>query len=164
MSYAHLHTTTNFTFLTGASHPHELVARAWELGYDALSITDECSLAGIVKAYTAIKQLPEEHREPLTLLIGSRFRLSNGLHLIAIPPDRKAYAELSGFISLAHRRAEKGPYEAHLKDLRFRLQTRLVIWLADQDFTGAYDKAHMLKRAFKERLWIGMDHQLLGGN
>jgi error-prone DNA polymerase len=163
MSYAHLHTTTNFTFLTGASHPHELVARAWELGYDALAITDECSLAGIVKAYTAIKQLPEEHREAFTLLIGSRFRLSNGLHLIAIAPDRKAYAELSGFISLARRRAEKGSYEAHMKDLRFRLQTCLIIWLADRDFIGAYGKAHALKRAFKERLWIGMDHQLLGG-
>src|SRR5690606_18811160 len=152
MSYAHLHTTTNFTFLTGASHPHELVARAWELGYDALAITDECSLAGIVKAYTAIKQLPEEHREAFTLLIGSRFRLSNGLHLIAIAPDRKAYAELSGFISLARRRAEKGSYEAHMEDLRFRLQTCLVIWLADRNFTGAYGKAVHLRRAFRGRL------------
>jgi error-prone DNA polymerase len=163
MPYAHLNTTTNFTFLTGASHPQELVARALELGYEALAITDECSLAGIVKAYTVIKNLQEEQRGAFKLLIGSRFRLSNGLHLIAIAPDRKAYAELSGFITLARRRAEKGSYEAHMEDLRFRLQTCLVIWLADQDFTGAYGNAHLLKRAFKERLWIGVDHQLVGG-
>lgn len=163
MSYAQLYTTTNFTFLTGASHPQELVARAVELGYEALAITDECSLAGIVKAYNAIKQLPEDRRDTFKLLIGSRFRLSNGLHLIAIAPDRKAYAELSGFITLARRRAEKGSYEAHMEDLRFRLQTCLIIWLAEPHFTGAYGDAHILKRAFKERLWIGINHQLLGG-
>lgn len=163
MFYAHLNTTTNFTFLTGASHPQELVARALELGYEALAITDECSLAGIVKAYTVIKNLPKEQRSAFKLLIGSRFRLSNGLHLIAIAPDRKAYAELSGFITLARRRAEKGAYEAHMEDLRFRLQTCLVIWLAERDFTGAYGNAHLLKRAFKGRLWIGVDHQLAGG-
>lgn len=163
MSYAQLYTTTNFTFLTGASHPQELVARAVELGYEALAITDECSLAGIVKAYNAIKQLPEDRRDIFKLLIGSRFRLSNGLHLIAIAPDRKAYAELSGFITLARRRAEKGCYEAHMEDLRFRLQTCLIIWLAEPHFTGAYGDAHILKRAFKERLWIGINHQLLGG-
>ncbi len=163
MLYAHLHTTSNFTFLTGASHPQELVLRALELGYEALAITDECSLAGIVKAYSAVKHLPEAQRNTFKLLIGSRFRLSNGLHLIAIAPDRKAYAELSGFITLARRRAEKGSYEAHMEDLRFRLQSCLVIWLAEQDFTGAYGNAHLLKRAFKERLWIGIDHQLIGG-
>lgn len=163
MLYAHLNTTTNFTFLTGASHPQELVLRALELGYEALAITDECSLAGIVKAYITVKNLPEELRDDFKLLIGSRFHLSNGLHLIAIAPDRKAYAELSGFITLARRRAAKGSYEAHMEDLRFRLQTCLVIWLADRNFTGAYGKATELKRAFKGRLWIGMDHQLLGG-
>jgi error-prone DNA polymerase len=163
MLYAHLNTTTNFTFLAGASHPQELVLRAIELGYEALAITDECSLAGIVKAYSIVKHLPDAQRNIFKLLIGSRFRLSNGLHLIAIAPDRKAYAELSGFITLARRRADKGSYEAHMEDLRFRLQTCLVIWLADRDFTGAYGNAHLLKRAFKDRLWIGVDHQLAGG-
>ena len=48
--YAELACTSNFTFLTGASHPQELVARAAELGYSAIAITDECSLAGVVRA------------------------------------------------------------------------------------------------------------------
>ena len=102
MRYAHLHTITNFTFLTGASHPDEYVYRAHELGYDAIAITDECSFAGIVKAFVVAEQLE------IKLIIGSRFVLSNGMQLIAIAPSRTAYAELSGFITLA-RRPHAGP-------------------------------------------------------
>jgi error-prone DNA polymerase len=163
VSYAHLHTITNFTFLTGASHPQEMVARAVALGYSALAITDECSLAGIVKAYAATQTLTPKEKASFKLLIGSRFHLSNGLRLIALAPDRKAYAELAGFITLARRRAAKGHYEAHMEDLRFRLQTCLIIWLADRDFTGAYAKARHLQKAFRQRLWLGVDHQLMGG-
>jgi error-prone DNA polymerase len=54
-SYAELHCLTNFTFLRGASHPEELVERAARLGYSALAITDECSLAGVVRAHAAAK-------------------------------------------------------------------------------------------------------------
>ncbi|NIF56589.1 error-prone DNA polymerase [Burkholderia sp. Ax-1724] len=57
--YAELHCLSNFSFLRGASHPHELVERAMSLGYRALAITDECSLAGVVRAYTAVKELEE---------------------------------------------------------------------------------------------------------
>ncbi|MGH8480692.1 MAG: PHP domain-containing protein, partial [Gammaproteobacteria bacterium] len=51
--YAELHCLSNFTFLRGASHPEELVARAHALGYEALALTDECSLAGVVRAHVA---------------------------------------------------------------------------------------------------------------
>ncbi len=157
MRYAHLHTITNFTFLTGASHPDEYVYRAHELGYDALAITDECSLAGIVKAYVAAEQLS------MKLIIGSRFTLSNGMRLIAIAPSKMAYAELSGFITLARRRADKGAYEAHFEDLRFRLRHCLVIWLADINETIVDTTATELGNAFKNRLWIGINHQFYGG-
>lgn len=157
MRYAHLHTITNFTFLTGASHPDEYVYRAHALGYDALAITDECSLAGIVKAYVAAEQLS------MKLIIGSRFTLSNGMRLIAIAPSKMAYAELSGFITLARRRAEKGAYEAHFEDLRFRLRHCLVIWLADINETIVDTTATELGNAFKNRLWIGINHQFYGG-
>jgi error-prone DNA polymerase len=59
--YAELHCLTNFTFLRGASHPKELVERAIQHGYTALAITDECSFAGIVRAFSALN----EHDEPL---------------------------------------------------------------------------------------------------
>ncbi len=56
--YAELHCISNFSFLRGASHAEELVAQAHELGYTALAITDECSLAGVVRAHAATKKLP----------------------------------------------------------------------------------------------------------
>ncbi|ULB12521.1 error-prone DNA polymerase (plasmid) [Cereibacter azotoformans] len=58
--YAELCVTSNFTFLTGASHPEELVARAAELGLAALAITDRNSLAGVVRAFSALKTLRQE--------------------------------------------------------------------------------------------------------
>lgn len=157
MRYAHLHTTTNFTFLTGASHPGEYIYRADELGYDALAITDECSLAGVVKAFVAAEE------RNFKLIIGSRFRLSNEMDLIAIAPSRIAYAELSGFITLARRRADKGSYEAHFEDLRFRLRNCLIIWIAKLNETISNDVVTELNNAFKGRLWIGINHQLHSG-
>ena len=72
LEYAELHCLSNFTFLRGASHPEELVKRAQELGYRALALTDECSLAGVVRAHVAA----QEHH--LSLIIGSEFSLANG--------------------------------------------------------------------------------------
>lgn len=157
MRYAQLFTTTNFTFLTGASHPAEYVYQAYELGYDAIAITDECSLAGIVKAFVAAEELN------FKLIIGSRFKLSNGMELIAIAPSRAAYAELSGFITLARRRAEKGDYEAHFEDLRFRLRSCLIIWTVKLGQTISDDVVDELNNAFRDRLWIGINHQLHSG-
>lgn len=71
--YAELHTISNFSFLRGASHPEELVVRAKSLGYEAIAITDECTLAGVVKAHVAVR----EH--PIKLIIGSEFHLPDGL-------------------------------------------------------------------------------------
>jgi len=55
-SYAELHCISNFSFLRGASHPEELVDEAHTLGYDALALTDECSMAGTVRAHLQAKQ------------------------------------------------------------------------------------------------------------
>ena len=76
--YAELAATTNFSFLRGASHPEELVARASELGYAALAITDECSLAGVVRAHVAAKQ----HR--IKLLVGAEFRIEDGPQIVLL--------------------------------------------------------------------------------
>ena len=81
-AYAELHCMSSFSFLRGASHPEELVERAQELGYAALAITDECSVAGVVRAYMANKN------QKLKLIIGSEFNLSDGLHLVLLAPNR----------------------------------------------------------------------------
>ena len=65
--YAELCVTTNFTFLTGASHPEEMVTRAAELGLEAIAITDRNSLAGVVRAYSALKELRREAEEAIRI-------------------------------------------------------------------------------------------------
>lgn len=152
MFYAQLNTTTNYSFLKGASHPQEYVERAIDLGYNALAITDECSLAGVVKAFSATTHAPKHFK----LIIGSRFHLSNGMHLIALAPSKQAYAELSGFITLTRRRAPKGEYQAHFDDLRFRLQQCLIIYFSDNTSEPCYENAKQLAKAFGSRLWLGV--------
>lgn len=61
--YAELCATSNFTFLTGASHPEELVTRAAELGLKAIAITDRNSVAGLVRAFSALKELARLREE-----------------------------------------------------------------------------------------------------
>ena len=65
--YAELACTSNFTFLTGASHPQELVARAAGLGYSAIAIADECSLAGVVRALEEAQRCAERG-QPIHLI------------------------------------------------------------------------------------------------
>ena len=103
--YAELHCISNFSFLRGASHAEELIERAAALEYTALAITDECSLAGIVRAHEQAK------KHAFKLLIGSEFRLTDGPALVLLATDRGAYGNLSELITLARRRAPKGSYQ-----------------------------------------------------
>ena len=92
MSYAELHCKTNFSFLTGASHADELVDRAVELGYTALAVTDENTLAGVVRAFGAAR-----HTE-LKLIIGAEIILND-----APPsgkPDRRRLRGCGSFFRL----------------------------------------------------------------
>src|SRR4030088_342357 len=99
MSYAELHCISNFTFLRGASHPEELVARANELGYAALALTDDCSLAETVRTHLEAKKCS------LPLIIGSEFRLDDGLRLVLLATDRESYGPLSPLLPPGRRRA-----------------------------------------------------------
>jgi error-prone DNA polymerase len=158
MPYAELHCLTCYSFLRGASHPHELVERAAALGYRALAITDECSFAGIVKAHVAAKAAG------IQLIIGSELRLEEGLRLVALVPNRAAYSELSGLISMARRRSPKGEYRVALRDVVFHLKRCLLVWLPQGD-DGEHNRAYglQLARLCKGRLWLGVSH-LLGNN
>ncbi|ARP95242.1 error-prone DNA polymerase [Bordetella genomosp. 13] len=114
--YAELQCITNYSFLRGASHPEELVARAIELGYSALAITDECSVAGVVRAHLEAK------KRSFPLLIGSSFVLRNAdgtpaVQLSALAQTRQGYGNLCELITLARSRAPKGQYRAMPSDL-----------------------------------------------
>ena len=156
MPYCELVCTSNYSFLRGASHPDELVARAAELGYGAIAITDECSLAGVVKAHV------QAEISDIKLIIGSEFLTAEGVRLVALAPNRNAYSELSGLISRARRRADKGQYEVHLTDLIFHLKHCLLIWLPEQLNRSQVAFGHTLSKRFKTRLWLGFKHLLAG--
>src|SRR3989440_5093780 len=110
-AYAELHCLSNFTFLRGASHPEELVKRAAALGYRALALTDECSLAGTVRAHVAAKEVG------LPLVIGSEVRLQDGPRLVLLADDREGYGNLSELITRGRRRSKKGSYSLGWSDL-----------------------------------------------
>jgi DNA polymerase III alpha subunit len=109
--YAELHCLSNFSFLRGASHPQELVTQALELGYRALALTDECSVAGVVRAHMAARE------RPLKFIIGAEFRLSCGLKFVALAIDRHGYARLCRLITRGRRAGEKGSYTLTRADL-----------------------------------------------
>lgn len=151
--FAELHTKSHYSFLTGASSPEELVCQASALGYAAIAITDECSYAGIVKAYQASDACG------IKLIIGSEFSVSvnnDSLKLILLAPNRVAYSEISALITKGRRRSVKGEYALSLIDLRFGLRNCLAIWLPS---SKPSDETHgkLLARYFKNRLWLGVE-------
>ena len=155
--YTELHCLSCFSFLRAASHPRELVTQAAVNGYAGLAITDECSLAGVVKAHVAAK----EHG--LHLIIGSEFQLAEGIRLVVLAPTRAAYGELSGMISLGRRRSPKGEYHVALRDVIFHLKRCLLIWLPRDDSESTRGYGRQLARLCRERVWIGV-HYLLGND
>jgi error-prone DNA polymerase len=162
--YAELHCLTNFTFLRGASHPHELVGQAVELGYEALAITDECSVAGVVRAHVAAKG------QQLKLIIGSELRLTCGLKLVALATNRRGYGRLCRLITRGRRAAAKGGYSLTRADLEEnRLEHCLILWLpgkARGTTSGPQghefeppdpEEARWLEEHFRGRLWIAVE-------
>src|SRR5512134_3886686 len=121
--YAELHCLSNFSLLRGASHPEELCERAHALGYEALAITDECSLAGAVRAHLAAKELG------LKLLIGSEFTLSDDLELVLLVTDRQSYGDLAQLITRGRRTAKKGSYKLTRNDVAELAARCLALWL-----------------------------------
>ncbi len=119
-AYAELHALSNFSFQRGASHPQELVRRAYNLGYEALALTDEASVAGVVQAQVALREhLKEAERleaagqgrrlRPFRLLPGAEFALPEGT-LVALARSTFGWGDLCEFITAARRQAAKGEY------------------------------------------------------
>ncbi|AOB30887.1 DNA polymerase [Bordetella sp. H567] len=164
-AYAELGCMTNFTFLRGASHAEEMVSRAAELGYAALAITDECSVAGVVRAHTEAKA----HKLPL--IIGSYFELAEQpepIRLILLAQTREGYGNLCELITLARTgSAKKGSYTlsasqleqppanyAHLAGLPECLAILAPAHGIAADRLAA--QARWLARVFPGRAWIGL--------
>ncbi|MEK0362927.1 error-prone DNA polymerase [Pseudomonas sp. CBC3] len=147
--YAELHCLSNFSFQRGASSARELFERAVRLGYRALAITDECTLAGIVRAWQASKEVG------LPLIIGSEVQIEGGPKLVLLAENLTGYQALCRLITRARRRAEKGRYQLLPEDLSEPVDGLLAIWLpqqADADAEGLW-----LHERFSARLWLGIE-------
>jgi len=152
VAYAEFHCISNFTFLRGASHPEELVEQAHELGYEALAITDECSLAGVVRAHVEAKKCA------LPLVIGSEFRLDDGLRFVLLATDRAGYGKLSALITRGRRSAVKGSYRLTRADIGDGVPGCLALWLpgCSPDIL----EARWLSTRFPGALWIAAERLL----
>ncbi len=129
--YAELHCVSNFSFLRGASRPEELVERAAQLGYVALAITDECSVAGVVRAHVAAKE------QGLKLIIGAEFRLDDGLRCVLLARNRAGYGRLCRLITRGRRSAPKGQYRLTRADFEELLALDQPPGPRTSDATGA---------------------------
>ena len=122
--YCELHCKTNYSFLTGGSHPDELIERAAELGYRALAVTDENSLAGVVRAYGAARRVhaqPADQqsapRDPLKLIVGAELFFGDASPVVVWVIDRHGYGNLAQLITTGRRRAPKGECWLQFDDL-----------------------------------------------
>ncbi|AMB85212.1 DNA polymerase [Pseudomonas agarici] len=147
--YAELHCLSNFTFQRGASSAQELFERAKEQGYQALAITDECTLAGIVRAWQAAQACD------LPLIIGSELQIDNGPRVVLLVENLLGYQALCRLITQARRRAEKGCYRVLPTDFEQALPGLLALWLPGQDI--AQTDGRWLRERFPERLWLAVE-------
>ena len=118
--YAELHALSNFSFQRGASHAEELVERAHALGYSAIAITDECSVAGVVRAHVAAK------KHGIQLLPGAEFlvKAAHPFKLVVLPHNTAGWGNLCEFITAARQAGdliEKGSYRVAISESDFSL-------------------------------------------
>ncbi len=158
MEYAELHCLTNFSFLRGASHAQELVETAIRRGYKALAITDECSLAGVVRAHAAAKK----HKDIFKLIIGAEFRLEDGLRFVLLATNREGYGNLSELITQGRRNAPKGEYRLSRSHLESGAPHCLALWLPPA--RPQAEDALWLAQCFPARLWIAVELLARGGD
>ena len=111
MEYSELQVTSNFSFLRGASHPHEMVNQAAAFGYHKIAITDHNTLAGIVRAHVAAKD------KEIKIIPACRLDLLDGPGLLAYPTDREGYGRLSALLTKGNLRAEKGQCHLYKADV-----------------------------------------------
>ncbi len=151
LSYAALHCVSHYSFLQGASSPHDLVQQARALGYHAIALTDECSVSGVVRAHVAAKEAG------LKLIVGASFTIADAPdieRLILLAQSREGYGNLCELITHARRAAAKGGYRLRLGDLSMPLGECLAIVVP-----GASEEARIVRVAehFPDRCWLGLE-------
>ncbi len=159
--YVELRCVSNFSFLKGASLPEELVARAATLGYAALALTDECSMAGMVRAHVAAR------KAGLKLLVGAQFLVATGdnptvapFHLVALACKLPGYGNLCQFITQLRRSSDKGTYSLAIDQIASEALDDCVVIAAPARSASAEQLlgiARWLLTHFIGRCWLGVE-------
>src|SRR5882672_855988 len=158
--FAELQVTTNCSFLRSGSHPGELALQAVELGHTAIGVTDRNTLAGVVRAYAALKEYYEEHPTPIEkqtkLLVGARLETRDGYSLLAYPTDLDAYKRLSRLLTVGNRRAAKGECDLTFDDLTSHAEGILAIALPPRrpEEPAFRERLRALARLFGDRCYL----------
>ncbi len=148
-AYAQLHCLSDFSFGRGASSARELFERAKHCGYTALAITDECSLAGIVRAHEAARDAG------VKLVVGSEIQLEDGPKLVLLAENQAGYTNLCGLVTQGRRASKKATYRLTRADLASGLPGTLALWIPDAE----PDRGHgaWLQSLFSDRLWLAVE-------
>ncbi|WP_349657222.1 error-prone DNA polymerase [Xanthomonas sp. 10-10] len=151
--YAELHCLSDFSFLRGASSAEQLFARAQHCGYSALAITDECSLAGIVRGLEASRATG------VRLIVGSEFTLVDGTRFVLLVENAHGYPQLCALITTARRAAGKGAYRLGRAEVQAQFRDvvpgAFALWLP-----GAQPQAEQgvwLQQVFGERAFLAVE-------
>jgi error-prone DNA polymerase len=173
--YAELHCISNFSFQRGASHPQELVRKAYNLGYEALALTDECSVAGVVRAWSGLRSLREfiaqleqacpgqRRSRPFQLLFGSEFDFGDA-RLVAIARDLQGWGSLCEFITAARRSSAKGSYSVSWEESDLGLLKGCEILFVPRreagvamDLEAMCDRLARARGIFSSSLWLAVE-------
>lgn len=162
-AYTELHCLSNFSFLRGASHPHELVERAIALGYAGLALTDECSFAGSARAHLAWREAIATYPAAagFQLIHGTEIALEDGPRLVLLATRRAGWGNLCELVTLARRQAPKGRYRLGMSDIEAHLPLLddcLALWLPPAA-PGAQDLAwaRWVRQVVLGRAWIACE-------
>jgi error-prone DNA polymerase len=150
-AYVPLWCKSNFSFLEGASHPAELVTRAYALGLPALALTDRDGVQGIVRAHVQAKS------QGLPLIVGSEVTVSDGSTLVLLAKNRTGYTNLCRLATEGRRRAPKGEAVVEWGEISGHADGLLALWggahsllVRKEEPTAA---ANALREAFGDRLY-----------
>jgi error-prone DNA polymerase len=152
-AYAELHCLSNFSFQRGASSAKELFERAKVHGYQALAITDECTLAGIVRAWQASKDAE------LPLIIGSEMSIDQGPKVVLLVENLTGYQTLCGLITQGRRRVKKGEYRLLREDFKTPMSGLLALWVPDlqEDAATLSEQGQWLRGIFPDSAWLSVE-------
>jgi len=148
-AYAELHCLSAFSFQRGASLASELFERARDIGYSALAITDECTLAGIVRAHEAAKEFD------VRLIVGSEIQIEDGPKVVLLVVDHDGYSALCRLITIARRAATKGSYRLRREDFRELPTGMLALWLPTK--IPEIEHGRWAAATFPDRCWLAIE-------